>query len=877
MDFVSYAQNFEDVMLWRALGAIDAGFYIDVGANDPEADSVTNAFYLKGWHGINVEPVPDCLDRLRRLRPRDINLGVAVAETPGRCVLHMTMPSGLSTLDPALAAANRRAGLAAGDMEVEATTLAAICREHVTGDVHFLKIDVEGAEKAVLEGADFTACRPWIVLVEATQPNSPEPSHAAWEPILTDADYQFVWFDGLNRFYVAGERHTALARYFQTPPNVFDRFVRAHEVASPVSVRSDDVFEAAMPEMMDNEARTQMAIRCRDADPLPKVPFAGEVAVLPDGTRVQTMHNGLRVVADGYYGPWMTDLIRRCRGHHEPQEERLFHEVMRVLADGGTMIELGGYWAFYSAWFLRGGADRHAVVVEPDAAHRAVGEANMALNGLAAEFVAAYASPAPVAPGPFQTETSGVQLLPGVSVMQLMEERGISRLDVLHCDAQGIEFDVLESCLPLFAAGRIGWLFLSTHAHQISGDPLIHQRCLALVRKAGLVVEAEHDVHESFSGDGLIVARGGPAPRGWMPVTLTHNRYAESLFRNPAYDLVRARASGPDRARIEATVAAVYETVLIRSADPVGLALHADMLEETGDVRALLESFLHSDEFAQRTEAFLHHHLGQRSDSGAGPLRRAGDWFELRHDGPLGRAGDPLLLTDDRVMAPAVRMTGAWNPELAGFVADRMAPAEGAVLVDIGANIGLFTRQLLHMRPDLRQIICVEPDAANHAALRFNLAPFSDREIAFQRLGLGDADGQMDFYRDRANSGNFSFNPDAMRHSSFETVQVKMAATGPWMRRTLADVARIIWKSDTQGNDEFIVAETPWDIWERVEVAVIELWRIDKGRVTPEGFLERIAHFPNLSLGLDRPVTVAEIADYLAADDHLHDDLLLWR
>jgi hypothetical protein len=55
--FVSYAQNFEDVMLWRALRSLESGFYIDVGANDPTIDSVTKAFYASRWHGINIEPM----------------------------------------------------------------------------------------------------------------------------------------------------------------------------------------------------------------------------------------------------------------------------------------------------------------------------------------------------------------------------------------------------------------------------------------------------------------------------------------------------------------------------------------------------------------------------------------------------------------------------------------------------------------------------------------------------------------------------------------------------------------------------------------------------------------------------------------------------
>ena len=92
--------------------------------------------------------------------------------------------------------------------------------------------------------------------------------------------------------------------------------------------------------------------RCRDTDPIPKVRRAGHVVLLTDSRRVQIMHNGVQVVADGYYGAWMTKLIELCSGHHEPQEERIFHEVVSRLPPGGTMLEVGGFWAYYSIWFL---------------------------------------------------------------------------------------------------------------------------------------------------------------------------------------------------------------------------------------------------------------------------------------------------------------------------------------------------------------------------------------------------------------------------------------------------------------------------------------------------------------------------------------------
>jgi hypothetical protein len=121
-----------------------------------------------------------------------------------------------------------------------------------------------------------------------------------------------------------------------------------------------------------------------------------------------------------------------------------------------------------------------------------------------------------------------------------MASHGIDHLDVLYCDAQGVEFDILGSCQALAAAGRLGWAVVSTHSRHISGDPLTHQRCLALLHGLGANILVEHDVHESFSGDGLIVAKFGAVPEDWQAPQISYNRYSESLFRNPLYDLAAA-------------------------------------------------------------------------------------------------------------------------------------------------------------------------------------------------------------------------------------------------------------------------------------------------------------------------------------------------
>ena len=82
MPITSYAQNFEDVMLARAFPGA-SGFYVDVGANDPDIDNVTRVFYERGWSGINIEPLSVNSEEIRKKRPRDINLEMVVGEQEG--------------------------------------------------------------------------------------------------------------------------------------------------------------------------------------------------------------------------------------------------------------------------------------------------------------------------------------------------------------------------------------------------------------------------------------------------------------------------------------------------------------------------------------------------------------------------------------------------------------------------------------------------------------------------------------------------------------------------------------------------------------------------------------------------------------------------
>ena len=222
----SYAQNREDVLLDRLFPRGLKGFYVDVGANDPVVHSVTKHFYDLGWRGVNIEPSFAGFQRLQEARPRDVNLNLGLSDREDTLTFYEFPPglSGVSTFSAEQAAWHLEQGHAAQERVVPVTTLAKICADHVDGEIDFLSIDVEGYEREVIEGGDWSRWRPRVVVVEATQPMTTNPTHQQWEHILLSADYAFANFDGLNRYYVRRE-DAHLADGLATPANVSDHFV----------------------------------------------------------------------------------------------------------------------------------------------------------------------------------------------------------------------------------------------------------------------------------------------------------------------------------------------------------------------------------------------------------------------------------------------------------------------------------------------------------------------------------------------------------------------------------------------------------------------------------------------------------------------------
>lgn len=209
------------------------------------------------------------------------------------------------------------------------------------------------------------------------------------------------------------------------------------------------------------------------------------------------MHNGIKVDPLSYYSYPMLKMLMDNKGVHEPQEEKIFQEVLSAMSGDSpkVMLELGAYWSFYSMWFKTHFPTAECTMVEPDRRNLVYGKRNFRINNFKGNFIHAGIS----------GEKNKKQNI--TTVDAICEEQGIEFLDILHSDIQGYELEMLKGSKKMLSENRIGYAFVSTHSNDL------HQSCKAFLEdKYNFKVIASANLDESFSWDGILVMKAPDYP-----------------------------------------------------------------------------------------------------------------------------------------------------------------------------------------------------------------------------------------------------------------------------------------------------------------------------------------------------------------------------
>lgn len=235
------------------------------------------------------------------------------------------------------------------------------------------------------------------------------------------------------------------------------------------------------------QQRIDEVMKCKDNKDIPRVPSAGLII-----NNKLIMHNGTKVDPLSYCNYPMLKMLMLNKGVHEPQEEKIFQEVLNSLnpKNEKVMFELGSYWSFYSIWFKTIFPNSKCYMIEPELINLSYGKLNFRINNFKGTFINSFIG----------IETN--KKINIISIDQFCSERKINFIDILHSDIQGSELEMLQGCRRMLSENRVGYFFISTHSNGL------HYSCLNFLKNEyNFSLVASADLNESFSWDGVLVMK----------------------------------------------------------------------------------------------------------------------------------------------------------------------------------------------------------------------------------------------------------------------------------------------------------------------------------------------------------------------------------
>jgi hypothetical protein len=184
-------------------------------------------------------------------------------------------------------------------------------------------------------------------------------------------------------------------------------------------------------------------------------------------------------------------LMKRNGGVHEPQEERYYQEVLKLMPQNAVMLELGAWWGFYSLWLQKERPQARCVLVEPNASNLAYGKKNFKINNARGEFLQAFID---------KTTGSKVEGVQVMSVDDICAKFNLTHLNILHADIQGYELAMLQGAGKILNNAAADFCFVSTHSDEL------HGQCAQYLKSKGYKITVDIAPVYSFSVDGILVA-----------------------------------------------------------------------------------------------------------------------------------------------------------------------------------------------------------------------------------------------------------------------------------------------------------------------------------------------------------------------------------
>lgn len=290
---VMFPDTVEERLKRGFFGAARTGFFVDVGANEPEEGSQSWRFEQAGWNGVLIEPQPKLAQRLAQSRRAPVVAAACSAPENAGNTMTLYLSGPHSSLKPELAVVG---SAVQGAIEVPVRTLDDILVDaKAPSPIDFVSIDVEGHGVEVLRGFDIARWRPRLILIED------HVTSLATHRFLTGAGYRLIRRTGLNAWYVPqsdaprvgiiGTWQIARKYYFGLPVRVLrekarrvrDRLRRRNSRRIGADLKKDDLISVIVTTYRRDDA-LDAVLRSLDRQSDPHF----EIIVAEDGAMPKT-------------------------------------------------------------------------------------------------------------------------------------------------------------------------------------------------------------------------------------------------------------------------------------------------------------------------------------------------------------------------------------------------------------------------------------------------------------------------------------------------------------------------------------------------------------------------------------------------------------
>ncbi len=215
--------------------------------------------------------------------------------------------------------------------------------------------------------------------------------------------------------------------------------------------------------------------------------------------------------------------------------------------------------------------------------------------------------------------------------------------------------------------------------------------------------------------------------------------------------------------------------------------------------------------------------------------------LKIKKDCKLGRKNTIIRTQIDEIITPNILKNGKWDYFVVNFIKKKTKNTKVKFnFIDIGANIGLISKQLINEKIKIDKYHCVEPEKKNFEILKKNLK-FSNKALFYNIALTNKKSSYQKIYLSNNNFGDYSLLKK--KNSNFSLVKCENINSFFNNISKIIKNNKIIYKSDTQGFDEMLILSLEKKYLKKISILIIEVSNFNFLEKNKKKFLNLTKYF----------------------------------